>query len=322
MGESGDPVEQEERFASVKREKISHDEAFKKLLQTFFKEFIQLFFPELDKQLDHSQTKFLMQEQLVDIVGEKSRTLDLLLETKYRAWDAYILIHFEPQSYREPDFHERMFIYFSRLFERHRKEHKLIIPIAIFTNDDVKEEINMLEMRLPEHFILRFQFLKVELRNKDWRKFIKFDNPVAAALLAKMGYKNSERRELRFEYLRMLLRLRIQLDEARLALVMSIADLYFEPDIGEDQELLRQLSAHYSEEGVNILELMPAWKKWGYDEGLEEGLEKGREEGREEGMEKGKEEVLRKFLDKGFSPEDIADTLGTSVDEIRKLLKR
>ena len=34
---------------------ISHDEAFKKLLQTFFSEFIALFFPELDKLLDHSQ---------------------------------------------------------------------------------------------------------------------------------------------------------------------------------------------------------------------------------------------------------------------------
>ncbi|WP_458476144.1 hypothetical protein [Paenibacillus sp. TH7-28] len=41
---------------------IPHDEAFKKLLQTFFAEFIALFFPELDKLLDHRQTRFLMQE--------------------------------------------------------------------------------------------------------------------------------------------------------------------------------------------------------------------------------------------------------------------
>ncbi|GJM71704.1 hypothetical protein HMSSN036_39200 [Paenibacillus macerans] len=35
-----------------------HDEAFKKLLQTFFAEFIELFFPELDKLLDHRHTRF------------------------------------------------------------------------------------------------------------------------------------------------------------------------------------------------------------------------------------------------------------------------
>ncbi|GBF74127.1 hypothetical protein PA598K_02458 [Paenibacillus sp. 598K] len=75
-----------------------HDEAFKKLLQTFFKEFIELFFPELHRLLDYRQTRFLMQELLVDIVGQESRDLDLLLETKYTELDAYILIHFEPQS--------------------------------------------------------------------------------------------------------------------------------------------------------------------------------------------------------------------------------
>lgn len=77
-----------------------------------------MFFPELGKLLDHRQTRFLMQEQLVDLVGEEARTLDLLLETKYITTDAFILIHLEPQSYKQPDFHERMFIYFSRLFER------------------------------------------------------------------------------------------------------------------------------------------------------------------------------------------------------------
>ncbi|WP_159881363.1 hypothetical protein [Paenibacillus puerhi] len=49
----------------------SHDEAFKKLLQTFFAEFIELFFPEIDEMLDHRETRFLMQELLVDIVGEE-----------------------------------------------------------------------------------------------------------------------------------------------------------------------------------------------------------------------------------------------------------
>lgn len=37
-----------------------HDEAFKKLLQTFFAEFIELFLPELHGYLDYSQTRFLM----------------------------------------------------------------------------------------------------------------------------------------------------------------------------------------------------------------------------------------------------------------------
>ena len=69
-----------------------HDEAFKKLLQTFFAEFIELFFPELSSSLDHRHTRLLMQELLVDVVGEEAKTLDLLLETRYKALDAYILL--------------------------------------------------------------------------------------------------------------------------------------------------------------------------------------------------------------------------------------
>ncbi|MBP1990320.1 hypothetical protein [Paenibacillus eucommiae] len=70
----------------IKKAPLPHDEAFKKLLQTFFAEFIALFFPELDRLLDHSHTRLLMQEQLVDIVGEEAKHLDLLLETKYTVW--------------------------------------------------------------------------------------------------------------------------------------------------------------------------------------------------------------------------------------------
>lgn len=242
---------------------IPHDEAFKKLLQTFFIEFLELFFPEVNVLLDHSQTRLLMQELLVDIVGEEARSLDLLLETRYRALNAYILVHMEPQSYRQEDFHERMFIYFSRLFERHRKQHKLIIPIAIFTSNETRDEPDTLFMQIPGHEIVRFRFLKVELRKQDWRTFVDSDNPVAAALLAKMGYNEREKRQVRLAYLRMLSRLGKRLDDARIALIMSVADLYFEPDPEQDEAMLQQLREQDPEGAEALMELMPAWKRWG-----------------------------------------------------------
>ncbi|WP_340026334.1 Rpn family recombination-promoting nuclease/putative transposase [Paenibacillus sp. FSL K6-1096] len=307
---------------------IPHDEAFKKLLETFFQEFIELFFPELDAMLDYSETRFLMQELLVDIVGEEARELDLLLETRYKGLDGYILIHLEPQSYKDHEFRERMFIYFSRLFERYRKDHKLIIPIAIFTSDEVREEQDTLEMSIPEHNILRFQFLKVELRKQNWRRFIDSDNAVAAALLAKMGYTTREAREVRREFLRMFMKLRARLDQGRLALIMSVADLYFKPDRAQDEEILKELINHYPEEGEAIMELMPAWKRWGYEEGIAEGIEKGIEKGIAEGIEKGKAEgkeegqaeTIRKLLLHGFSPEAVSKAVELPLDEIKKLM--
>jgi hypothetical protein len=145
-----------------------------------------------------------------------------------------------------------MFIYFSRLFERHRKEHKLIIPIAIFTYDELRDEPDTLTMRIPWHDILRFQFLKVKLRKQNWRRFIDSDNPVAAALLAKMEYTKEEKRQVRIAYLRMILRLRHKLDDARMAMVMSVADLYFEPVKEEDDAILAELSKEYPERGQRL----------------------------------------------------------------------
>lgn len=286
-----------------------HDEAFKKLLQTFFTEFIELFFPELYKLMDHRHTRLLMQELLVDVVGEEALKVDLLVETRLRDTDAYVLVHLEPQSYKQSDFRERMFIYFSRLFERHRKEHKLIVPIAIFTYDDVREEPDTLSMGIADEEIVRFRFWKVELKKQDWRSFIGSNNPVAAALLAKMGYTRSERRQVRTAFLRMMLRLRKTLDSARMAMIMSVADLYFEPVREEDEAIMRELAKENPEEGEAIMELMPAWKKWGFDEGVEKGIEKEREH------------TVKKLLAKGFSPEKVADTIELPIEEVRKFLK-
>lgn len=301
------------------RPSAPHDEAFKKLLQTFFAEFIALFFPELDALLDHAHAKLLMQELLVDIVGKEGRNLDLLVETKYKAADAFILVHMEPQSYKQNDFRERMFIYFARLFELYRKKYPVIIPIAIFTSDDAADEPDTLCLSVPDREILKFHFYKVELKRLDWRRFIGSDNPVAAALLAKMGYNKREEREVRTAYLRMILRLRSKLDDARMALMMSVADLYFQPNAELDEQILSEIRAENPEEGARIMELMPAWMRMGYEKGIAEGVEEGKKEGLKEGMKEGRREVVRKLLGKGFSHEQLADTLDLSLEEVKEL---
>lgn len=70
------------------------------------------------------------------------------------------------------------------------------------------------------------------------------------------------------------------------------------------------------------MELMPAWKRWGYEEGIEEGLVKGIEEGIVKGIEKGREEERRaiglRMLSKGAPPEEVASVLDVPVEEIMK----
>jgi predicted transposase/invertase (TIGR01784 family) len=277
-----------------------HDEAFKKLIQEFFIEFLALFFPQLHAQLDRNHTSFLMQELLVDVVGGERKTLDLLIETKLISGDVNVLVHLEPQSSHQADFATRMFVYFSRLFELHRLKMGAIIPIAVFTHTQLQEEVDTLEMGLPGMDILRFRFLKLQLRKQHWRRFVESDNPVAAAMLAQMDVGQDERVKLRKAFWLMMIRLRRKLNEAQLELISSYADLYYEPKIEEEEALLREIAQDQPEEGAVLMELMPAWKRWGYEEGIEKGIERGIEQGFERGIERGIEQGFERGIERGI----------------------
>ena len=130
---------------------------------------------------------------------------------------------------------------------------------------------------------------------------------------------------MRSAYMRMLLRLSYKLDNARMALLMSVADLYFEPDRDEDKKLLDEILQDHPKERVKLMELMPAWKRWGYEEGIQEGLEKGKAEGKAEGKVEGMAEeraaIVRRMLAKGFTPGQVVDTLEIPLTEVEKLSK-
>lgn len=64
----------------------------------------------------------------------------------------------------------------------------------------------------------------VELKKMNWRDYIQSDNPVAAALLAKMGYSKDEKVQVKMEFLRMLVRM--QLNPARTRFITGFFEQY------------------------------------------------------------------------------------------------
>lgn len=68
------------------------------------------------------------QELFTDIVKGEKREIDILAQVRLQGKEQIILIHVEPQASHQKEFHERMFIYCSRLYEKYRKP---ILPIAI-----------------------------------------------------------------------------------------------------------------------------------------------------------------------------------------------
>lgn len=63
-------------------------------------------------------------------------------------------------------------------------------------------------------------------------------------------------------------------------------------------------------------------KKEGYEDGREEGHAEGREEGRAEGRVAEREVILKNALQKGHTPEQIAEFIGVDLKEVLRVQKK
>ncbi|WP_041432516.1 hypothetical protein [Syntrophothermus lipocalidus] len=91
------------------------------------------------------------------------------------------------------------------------------------------------------HDICQVRMYKLELKKLDWREYIHSDNPVAAALLSKMGFRPDERVRVKLEFLRMLARMK--LDPARMELLAAFFETYLKLNREEEEQLAKSLLA-------------------------------------------------------------------------------
>jgi hypothetical protein len=256
---------------------IHHDQLFKQLIPTFFAEFLDLFFPEVPPHIDYSTIKLLSEEMFTDLFEGESRRADIVIEVKLKGQDTIIIIHVEPQSYKQPDFNARMYQYFSLLYNKYRKP---ILPIAVFSYDDIKFEPSKFEISFPFFHVLTFNFLKLELRKMNWRHYIDSNNPVAAALISKMGYSEMEKVQVKREFLRMLVKMEV--NPAKMELINGFFETYLSLNESEEKELMEEIKQLNRDEAEQILKLPNSWKEKGIKEGIEKGIEKGKLEEKRE----------------------------------------
>jgi len=269
---------------------IDHDRLFKELLTTFFAEFLELFLPELSSGLDRSSLVFLDKEIFTDLAAGTTRRADLVAKARYRGEESFFLIHLEHQAQAQAEFARRMFGYFAALHTRHRVP---VYPIALFSHGSPQPEPDQYRVAFPSLEVLQFRFGVIQLSRLNWRDFVRQPNPVASALMARMGMREQERARVKLECLRLLVTLR--LDPARMRLISGFVDTYLRLN-REEQLLFDQQAASLlgESEKTRIMELTTSWK----EEGIEIGRQMGREEGRQEGRERESQSIVR-LLEKG-----------------------
>ena len=295
-----------------------HDRLFKELLQTFFIEFMQLFFPEACRSIDFKHLKFLQQEIYTDVVAGEKHVVDILVETRLREEPGLILVHVEPQAYVQKDFNERMFIYFSRLYEKYRRR---ILPVAVFSYNQVRNEPDRFVLGFPFLSVLQFRYYKLELKKLNWRDYVTGTNPVAAALLSKMGFSPAERVKVRLEFLRMLARM--ELDPARTELLGGFFENYLKLSHEEEAVFQLEIAKMERKEARAIMQITTSWHEKGRAEGKIQGIKEGKiqgiKEGKMEGIKEGKMETAKAALRKGLSLDLVVEITGLTHEVVLKL---
>lgn len=279
-----------------------HDQLFKRLIHTFFEEFIEVFFPDVHAHIKYQDIKPLSEEVFTDLHDGFSKRLDIVIEAKYKETDALIIIHIEPQSYHQKIFPEKMYHYFNLLYNRYRVP---IIPIAVFSYNEKRIESNQFKIDFPFITPITFNFLKLELNRLNWRDYLIADNPAALALLSNMDYTKKERVKVKIEFLRLFANLNV--DSSRQRLIYGFFERYLKLNDEEEERLMGEIDKLDLVEKDKIMELPISYE------------EKGKEIGRKEGLKKGRMEVAKEMLNEGLSIDLITRVTHLSKDEVLKL---
>ncbi|MFA5508271.1 MAG: flagellar assembly protein H, partial [Vulcanimicrobiota bacterium] len=240
--------------------RVPHDRLFKELLGVYLYEFLELFLPELAQRIEPESLQLIGEKELL-IPGETTRRADLVARARIRGMDqedALFLIHVEHEAQnRDPlGFPRRMLRYALHLRDTTGLN---VYPIALVSYPKPKRLLsNKYEWCGPDgHPIFTFTYRLIQLNRLDWRDYAQQPNPVAAALMTRMGIEPKDRPLVKLQCLRLLRRLNLSRD--RSMLISTFLDTYLQLDSYEEEKFRAEFAKINPEERDEMLELTNNW---------------------------------------------------------------
>ena len=113
-----------------------YDSPWKEMLERYFKEFLEFFFPVAYAGIDWSKGYEFLDKELQQIVRDAElgrRLVDKLAKVYSTEGDeTWVVVHVEVQGSYESDFAERMFVYYYRLFDRYNRQ---VVSLAVLADE-------------------------------------------------------------------------------------------------------------------------------------------------------------------------------------------
>lgn len=237
---------------------MAHDQLFKELIRAFFREFLELFYPDVASRLDYSRVTFLDREVFTDVPEGKSREPDVVVEAYTLDGNPEVFaFHIEVQRRRESEVAHRMWEYYSLL----RLRLKLpVFPVIVYLKPGAggltREVYNE---GLFGRETVRFEYDVVGLPDLAADEYVENPNPLAPALASLMSAGDADRVGRKFKSLSRILT--SGTDEARKSLLAYTVDHYLKLSPTEDrelQELMDRPTLLEGEEMIDVKELYRA----------------------------------------------------------------
>ena len=235
---------------------VNHDHLFKVLLQHFFAEFMELFYPAAAARLRGAEVAFLDKDLFTDAPGArhrgKRREPDVVARVETTAGQPEIvLIHIEVQRRRANTFGTRMAEYYALLRLRHRVP---VFPVVIYLTrgagglgrDHYQESVF-------GEVVVDFHYHRVGVPDLDADDYLRSDNPLAYGLAALMRPGPRGRVATKAECLIRIAR--AVLDESRKLVLANCVETYLRLDENEQEQFEHMVGAPAYQEVTQMLSI-------------------------------------------------------------------
>lgn len=302
---------------------VSKDILWKGIIEEFFEPFLHFFYPHWVNEVDFDKDFEFLDKELDQLFPETEsirRYTDKLVKvfTK-KGKERWVLIHIEVQGYHDKYFAERMFTYYYRIYDRHKKE---ITALAIFTDSSPTFQPSEFKLKFL-NTKLTYEFDTYKLYNKKISDFHqKANNPFSIIMetawieLHKKGHLDElnhkteiARKLLRKGFSQKVVRQLLNFLKHYFRLHDQKKERIFEKNINK----LTKTSTPMGLEEAILTEIKRQGLKAGREEGLKQGLEQGLEQGEQKVLI-----IIERLFGKGFDAQQIHEITGVSMDLILK----
>jgi predicted transposase/invertase (TIGR01784 family) len=319
---------------------IGRDALWKGIIEDLFEDCLYYFYPEwTEREVDFNKPFEYLDKELDEIYPKSEGNLkfaDKLVKVHLKSGDEkWVLVHIEVQGYKDPNFAKRMYTYFYRIQDRYDKD---VMALAILTDDDIDYKPYAYYYQ-AEKTNLIYQYYTFKVLEKTLEELDIPNNPFSIVMLTahkalKKKQKDSDISSWKIDIVKKLKEANYPSETIRNILNFIRFYVKFAKEENETKFENKLSDIIQNRKNMGIEEaIITEIKKQSLTEGEQLGLQKGEQlglqKGEQLGLQKGEQLGLQKGLQKailamyrkGFSNQEIAETLEVNISFVEQILR-